>query len=350
LKWIEANQGFYSNGKLNDFSTSIDLLKFKPLSFVSRIRAGLVAFLLMRMKSPLRFEKVSAIEWCNKFYGKEATNILWKPLLLAKFGPNYYEKVSMAWLWARVHDRSSSRKSLLGKEELGYPEGSFKIVLDELIKRLKDYSVDIKTNVREIEYSRIDEKHKLNGKFYDDIIVTANTDFFIKKFKPEKEYAEKLEKINYLGATCMILVLDKPFGKYYWTSITDANAPILAIIEHTNFVSKDLFNGKSILYLGKYLETDNKLYNMSEDEVFDLYCEYLKKVNPDFDKSWVLGKSYIKGQYAQHVVPVGYEVPSYETGINGLYFANFCQIYPHDRGTNYAIEQANEIYNLLKDK
>jgi protoporphyrinogen oxidase len=348
LNWIEANQGFFSNGQLYDFSTSIDLLKFKPLSFISRIRAGLIAFYLMRVKSAKKFEKVAAIKWCNKYYGKEATNVLWKPLLLAKFGSKYYEKVSMAWLWARVHDRSSSRKSLLGKEELGYPEGSFKIILDELINRLNKFGVEILTGVTELEYSMNLEKHIINGKEYDEVVVTANTEFFIKKFKPNKNYTEKLSAINYLGATCMILVLDRPFGKYYWTSITDENAPILAVIEHTNFVSKDLFEGKSILYLGKYLETDNILYNMSENEVFDLYCEYLKKINPEFNKSWVLDKSYVKGQYAQHVVPVGYEVPPYETGTKGLYFANFCQIYPHDRGTNYAIGQAKEIYNLLK--
>lgn len=348
LQWIEANQGFYSIGSLYDFSTSIDLLKFKPFSFIARIRSGLMAFYLMRVKSATKFEKVPAIEWCNKYYGKEATGVLWKPLLLAKFGPKYYDKVSMAWLWARVHDRSSSRKSLLGKEELGYPEGSFKIILDELTSRLNKFGVEIQTGVNELEYIRKNDKHIINSKEYDYVVVTANTDFFIQKFKPEKKYSEKLAEINYLGATCMILSLDRPFGKYYWTSITDEEAPILAIIEHTNFVSKDLFEGKSILYLGKYLETDNVLYSMSENEVFDLYCKYLKKVNPDFDKSWVLDKSYVKGKYAQHVVPVGYEVPTYETGIKGLYFANFCQIYPHDRGTNYAVGQAKEIYNLLK--
>ena len=103
-------------------------------------------------------------------------------------------------------------------------------------------------------------------------------------------------------------------------------------------------------YIAKYLKSDDELFNLNEEKLFNIYVEYLKKVNPDFDKTWVDSKYYFKTSYAQHVVPVGYKPVPYETGIKGLYFVNFSQIYPHDRGMNYAVVQAREVANMLKNK
>jgi hypothetical protein len=40
-------------------------------------------------------------------------------------------------------------------------------------------------------------------------------------------------------------------------------------------------------------------------------------------------------------------MPPYETGVPGLYLANTTQVYPDDRGTNYAIREAEEVVASL---
>jgi hypothetical protein len=44
--------------------------------------------------------------------------------------------------------------------------------------------------------------------------------------------------------------------------------------------------------------------------------------------------------YAQPIVPVGHSrnIPPITTPLHGLYWASMSQVYPWDRGTNFAVE------------
>lgn len=148
----------------------------------------------------------------------------------------------------------------------------------------------------------------------------------------------------------MILELSESITPYYWLNINDKKAPFLALVEHTNFVEKQKYDDKIIVYIAKYVDPEDALFKKSEEELFDLYCEYLPKINDKFDKSWVTDRHFFKSPYAQHVVTTDYKMPEYDTNIEGLYYANFTQIFPHDRGTNYAVEQAKLLSKLIDSK
>jgi hypothetical protein len=66
-------------------------------------------------------------------------------------------------------------------------------------------------------------------------------------------------------------------------------------------------------------------------------------VNPNFDRSWVLNRWLFREPAAQPIVTVGYQnlIPPLQTGVPGLVLANTTQIYPEDRGTNYAVRLGN---------
>jgi len=359
LKWIRSEMGFFDGGNLYDFSTSFDLVKFPPVPFLDRIRAGLVSLYLQKSRNYKKFENITAIDWCNKYFGKRFTNIVWKQLLQAKFGEKYYDKVSMTWLWARIRDRSSSRKNVISGEYLGYPEGSFSVFIDALQKYLVSHGVTIYTESSLVKalykknrkmphfISWTDQSGKLLKDSFNVVVVTTSPNIFKKFFNIGKKYLQKLDQIKYLGAFCMVLKLKKSFSKYYWLNITDKDFPFLAVVEHTNFVSKDLFNGFTVLYICKYLDLSDPLFNKSEIEIFSLIIQNLQKINKNFDKSWIVDRYYFKTEFAQHVVSLGHKPISYETGIDGLYYANFSQIYPHDRGMNYAVAQAKELFKII---
>ena len=66
---------------------------------------------------------------------------------------------------------------------------------------------------------------------------------------------------------------------------------------------------------------------------------------PDFEHSWIHNYNVWKARYAQPVPVCNYRdfIPSRKTPINGLYLSNMTQIYPEDRGTNYAVSHGRQI-------
>ncbi len=65
-----------------------------------------------------------------------------------------------------------------------------------------------------------------------------------------------------------------------------------------------------------------------------------KKFNPTFERDWVKKVWVFKTNYAQPVPLVNHSknIPAIQTPIDGLYFASMSQVYPWDRGTNFAVE------------
>lgn len=350
LKFLESSMGIFTDGKVYNFSGSIDLLKFKPLNIFDRLRTGVVSFFLQKMPYKKSMETTNAIDWCLKYYGKKPTEVIWEPLLRGKFGKEY-KRISMSWLWGRIHDRTSSRSNPLAKEYLGYLDGGFQVLIDALVAKLEGYGVKLINNSDIQEYKRTGEKHSLviNGKSenFDIVVSTLPGPIFNKIFNVGKLQRKKIENIKYLGATCMILELKHSLTPYYWLNVNDPKAPFLAVVEHTNFVDKKEYGDKVIVYIAKYIDVENELFKASEEELFKKYCDYLVKINPEFEPDWVIDRHFYKSGFAQHIVTTGYNIPEYETKINELYFANFTQVFPHDRGTNYAVEQAQTLSKLI---
>ena len=85
-------------------------LRFPPWSIVARLRMAAVLALLRVLPTARPLEGVEADRWMALACGASGHGVVWRPLLQAKFG-SQYRRVSMAWLWARLHDRTS---------ELGY--------------------------------------------------------------------------------------------------------------------------------------------------------------------------------------------------------------------------------------
>ena len=137
LKWFESRVGLYHGGKVWDFSTPQDLLRFTPLSPLQRVRVGLRTALLQRTANWRKFEQVTARDWVLAHMGPEAYQVIWEPLLRGKFG-EYFDQVSMAWLWGKFRLRVSSRGKPWQRERLGYPVGSFGEVFDRLGQRIKE--------------------------------------------------------------------------------------------------------------------------------------------------------------------------------------------------------------------
>ena len=361
LAWLESKVGLFHGGKVWDFSTPMDLLRFRPLSLLQRIRVGWWTFVLQKTRNWQKFEGITARDWISQHMGRRVYEVIWEPLLRGKFG-EYYDQVSMTWLWGKIYLRVASRGKGLQKERLGYPMGSFGEGFDVLGDSIRRQGGDIHISAGVDRVVVGDDgatglEVTLSGqepetREYDAVIATTPSYIFTRLVPTlPDDYREKLVNVQYLSAVLVILVLDRPLSDKYWINIADANMPFVGIIEHTNMIDKSLYGGKHIVYLSNYPSRDSELYQKSGEELVEEFIPYLRQINPDFDRSWILEHYHHKVDGAQPIIGVNYSqrMPAHRTPIKNLYLANTTQIYPEDRGTNYSVRMGRQVARMVME-
>ena len=358
LRWIESKVGLLYDGRLYDFGTAMDLLRFTPLNLVDRFRLGLITMYLSKKKAWRDLESVTAKEWIQKYAGKGVYDVIWGPLLRGKFG-EYYDQVSMAWFWGKIQLRFASRKGL-ARERLGYPIGTFGEIFDTLERKIIEKGGEVHTSIGvrgiKIEDGRAtgidtDDPSLHGGTWSFDAVIATTPSYILPRLLPfvPEPYLEKLTSVKYLAAVLVILVLKRPLSRVYWLNVADRDIPFVGVIEQTNFIPPDHYDGKHVVYLSNYLSADNPLFHMSHDEILLEYLPHLRKINPEFDSSWIETSYYHKVDAAQPIIPVNYSdlVPEHRTPFKGLYLANTTQVYPEDRGTNYSVRLGRKVARMV---
>ena len=284
--------------------------------------------------------------------GHSAMETIWTPLLRGKFD-RHFDKVSMAWLWARIHIRANSRSGG-GGEKLGYFRGGFNVITSALENELKQRGVNIQINAR-VEKISSERTAAINGETvpFDFCIFTGPSPAFARLLPAQEslnDYAAKLHSIEYLGAACLVFTSDQNLGDFYWVNVNEPDAPFLVFLNHTRLVDKKFFGGKNVYYIGAYLPPDGKLFSLPDDELAKLWFGYLPKMFPDFDAARVAERHIFRFRAAQHIVDTDYEakIPAYQTPLPGVFLANFSQIFPEDRGTNFAVREGEKIAALIR--
>jgi protoporphyrinogen oxidase len=337
----------YKN-KWYPFDSIINALRFPGLGFgLNKIRFGFVGLFLRLTNNWRALEKVTADEWMMKYAGKQVYEQMWKPLLIGKFGP-YYKDVNMAWLWARIKARTT---------RLGTFEGGFQRFADLFAKKLRGMGVEIKlkATIKSIKQDQASSGLSVDGESFDKVLVTSSPNLMAKLCPDLPEnYLKGLLELKSMGAVVMTLSLKQPLSRdgYYWFNVPkDEGYPFLALVEHTNFVPKENFGGDYIMYAGDYLELGHEYFSMSDDELLERFIPAFQKFNPKFSREWVKKTWVFKTNYAQPVPLVNHSknIPAIQTPIKGLYFASMSQVYPWDRGTNFAVEIGRKAARMMLD-
>jgi len=372
MRWIDSKVGLFHGDKVYDFVTPLDLLRFTPLSLPNRLWAGLISLYLQRQTNWQKYEGITARDWLRKHAGKSVYDTIWEPLLRSKFGDSYAE-VSMTWFWGKMRLRFGSRPKGMQKEKLGYMEGSFQLLIDELEKRIKEMGGEVYTNAPvervvveggratglklKAQSSKLKapgehptRNSKLKTQNFDVIIATVPS-FAFTEMVPElpPDYKRKLRRVKYQSALCLVLKMKRPLSHIYWMNISDPTIPFVAAIEHTNYMPTEVYNGKHILYLSNYLPLDSLLLSLSKDELLQEYLPHVQRINPEFDLDWVEESWLFRDDAGQPIITCHYsqEIPAHQTPIKGLYLANTTQIYPEDRGMNYSVHLGQKIATIV---
>ena len=336
----------YLDDKMYQLDSPLALLKFSKLSLLERIQMGAALALLRYNPFWKPLEKINATAILPNAIGKKAWKMIWEPQLVNKMG-KYADEVSLVWFWTRINKRTTS---------LAYPAGGYLEFARKIVDAIENKNGKVIFNAEIQSITENNEKNivvKVNNKeqIFNKVIVTVPSYLFL-KLTPQlpQNYKKKLTPLRGLGATDLVLRLKKPFmtDGSYWLSICEKNSPVLVVVEHTNLIDKKYYNNEHLVYLGNYTETTDKKFMMNKDELLKFYDPLLKRINPDYKKN-IIATELFKAPFAQPIIPTNYSkmIPSMITPLPNVFLANIEQVYPWDRGTNYAVELGEKVSNLI---
>jgi protoporphyrinogen oxidase len=342
---------YWINDKIvrSEMNASIFSLPLSPLDIVRMGAAG--AFLKFAVRDGEFLEQYTAHEWMRFYMGRAAYEKFFQPLLIGKFGERYQE-VNMAWMWARIFTRST---------QLGTYQGGFQAFMEDFADALiaKGVLIDLNTPVDALDLD--DDLHPtliVDGQphAFDRVISTTSPRLML-KLAPKLQsthYSDQITELESLGAVVVIAALKHQLleDNTYWLNLPATHAeksqnpfPYLALVEHTNFIAPEHFNGDHLIYMGDYAPADHEYLHMEEGALTARFSASLGKFNPRFDPSWIKQTWVFRAPYAQPL-PLAYQrekIPDLKTPLPGVFWASMSQVYPYDRGTNFAVEIGRRV-------
>jgi protoporphyrinogen oxidase len=358
FNWVETKTGFYTDGKLVSMSNTLEFLKFPPLDLISKFRLGGTIFYASRVKDWQALEKISVEKWLTRLSGKRTFEKMWKPLLRAKLGESYKE-TSAAFIWATIQRMYAARNSGLKREMFGYVRGGYATVLKRFAEHLREKGVEIRLDSRVfnakaqsgkdakiiLEYETQNSRQTTQDSF-DKVILTCPSNIAA-KICPQLTESEriKLSNIKYQGIVCASLLTRKSLSPYYVTNITD-ETPFTGIIEMSALVEKSEFGGNALIYLPKYVDSTDELFEKTDAEIKEKFLFALEKMYAHFRREDVVEFKISRVRQVFPIPTLNYstELPSVKTSIDGVYIVNSAQITNGTLNVNETIQLAERFF------
>ncbi len=335
---------YWLDGKIVRSEISPSAL-FLPLSPLAIVRMGLAGLALKYATGWQPLERVTADQWMRRWMGAEAYEKFFRPLLIGKFA-DAYDQVPMSFMWARIVKRTLT---------LGTYRGGFQAFLDELARQLREMGVTIRLNTRVDGLSirgggPAMRTGDVSRRF--DIVLSTTSPRLLLKMAPDlagTAYGKGVAALKSIGGLCAVFALKRPLlpDDTYWLNLPASTAdkakgefPFLALVEHTNYIAPEHYGGDHIVYCGDYVPPDHEYFQLKEADLIARFLPALGKINPAFQADWIRKWWLWRAPYAQPVPELNHSrrIPDLRTPLPGLYWASMSQVYPWDRGTNYAVE------------
>ena len=349
LHWNYTRTACFANGRFHPLTTAVDFLRFPPLGPVEKARLAATIVLASRIVNWRELEKETAAAWLIRWSGRGTYERLWLPLLRSKLGENA-ERASAAFIWAVIARMYAARRSGLKQEMFGYVEGGYDVILRRFRERLQGSGVEFVCD------SRIGSVTSTSGgvavhpaageaREFDDVILTVPCGQ-VRALCPGLTPAElaRLDRVVYQGIVCPSLLLRRPLGGHYITSITDGWVPFTAVIEMTALVDRGSFGGCSLVYLPRYLTQDSPVWGRSDEEILAEFTEALHRMYPELRAEDIVARRVARARDVLALSTLHYSrdaLPPLQTSLPGVFMVNSAQIAAGTLNVNETVTLAN---------
>lgn len=351
MRWRDTSMSYFAGGKLHTWGDPVSLLTYPHLSFIEKVRYGLLAFVSVKRDRWDALETQSAREWIVRWSGESVYNKLWKPLFDLKFY-KYADNISAAWIWTRVKRTGRSRKSMF-QEQLGYIEGGSQALVDRLVEKIEALGgrISLGNPVSKVvsENGKVTGVEAADGFHAANHVISTVPTPLVSEMIPDlpADWKAKYDAIDNIGVCCLVFRLKKPVTPHFWVNITEPDIEIPGIIEFSNL--RPTPNGEAIVYVPYYMPVTHPKFSWDDQQLLDEAFSYIQRVNPAINRADIVATKVGRLRHAQPICEPGFaaKIPPIQTPIAGLQVADTCFYYPEDRGVSESARLAKEMVEQI---
>lgn len=354
VRWMSAQTGFFTNGRLHAFSSVTDFVRFPPLNAIDKWRLGTSILRASAIEDGAGLENLTAVEWLTTLSGRRVVELIWLPLLRAKLGVNA-ERVNASFIWAIIRRMYGARRGRSKRELFGYVPGGYRRILERLADKLYWHGVTTHVGraVKSITTSSQGYPTVSDGRSsetFDRVIVTAPAPVaaaVCADLLPNER--TRLLGIEYQGVICASILLKAPLSRYYITNITDP-MPFTAIIEMDALVDRRDLGGRALVYLPKYLASNDPLFEREDDAIRAEFIAALNRIHPRFGMNDVAAFAVSRARHVLPISTIGYSerLPPFKTSLNRVYVVNSSQIVNGTLNVNQTLELSQRAFSEIR--
>jgi len=247
----------------------------------------------------------------------------------------------------------------LKKEMFGYVNGGYENINGRFVSHLVQAGVEFKYNSMVTKISKnptgmIEIELKNGGlSVYDKVISTLPSNISA-RIAPDISEIEKQKhnSIKYLGVICTSVLLKKKLSDFYVTNITDKNTPFTGVIEMTALINPKETKGLHLIYLPKYVNSDDALLDIPEEKLIQSFLNDFLKMYPSVNSSDVTfcGVSKARNVFSLPTLNYSANLPDIKTSIENYFIINSAQIINGTLNVNETIQVAETKLSEILSK
>ncbi|NNE90707.1 MAG: NAD(P)-binding protein [Verrucomicrobiales bacterium] len=353
MYWKQTRMGFLVGNKRFAFNGALDLLKFSPLTFLERIRFGVVSLLLRQLGKGKDLDHMRIEDWLSGIYGKSIWEKLLKPLFVSKFGPAAGDMPAL-YIWERLGREKNTASR-------GYLKSGLKFFLDTAEARLKDLGVEV---IKEAKVSSIDEvgdgviittlhdQRKIVGDWCISTIPLPLLQHVLDGTSLEEKV--RIPDVPYQGVVNAMFFLKRPLDNYYWAPVMGCGTEFDGIVEMTELIETGHYAGHHCAYVMKYCDRNCDLFQEDEKSIALRWKQQLIDLYPDLQLTTadIEDVQVFKAPFVEPAYPLGYseKKPAINENGNRLFLATSAQVYPRITAWNSSCWMAKNVVRELTER